>query len=104
MRDRRAAVRATPLRRFRELVCFACAGLLWLLAWRLERDGFAGHRGQIAAVGLGALEALTLAYLFWREQNARTELRLRTPWITLAWASLPAWCAVELLVGSLLNR
>jgi hypothetical protein len=25
------------------------------------------------------------------------------PWITLAWASLPAWCALQLVVGSLLG-
>jgi hypothetical protein len=104
MRERRTAVRTTALRRFRELVCFMCAALLWIVAWRIERDGFAGHRGLLAALILAAIETVTLAYLFYREQNARTEIRLRTPWITVAWASLPLWWALDVLVGSVLSN
>jgi hypothetical protein len=104
MRERRSAARTTALRRFRELVCFTCAALLWIVAWRIERDGFEGHRGILAALTLAALEMLTLFYLFYREQNARTEIRLRTPWITVAWASLPLWWALDVLVGSVLSN
>lgn len=89
-----------PLRRFREAVCLGCAILLWLVAWGIERGGFDGHRGHTALVSLGALEALFLGVVFWREQMTRSDRR--TPWITVAWASLPAWCALELLVGSFL--
>jgi len=93
--------RDTTLRRFREVVCFGCALVLWLLAWRVESSGFAGHRGRGALVALGALETLWLMLIFWREQSAAKADQV--PWITLAWASLPAWCALQLLVGSLLG-
>ena len=92
----------TALRRFREAVCFACALALWLLAWRLEQTGFGGERGHAVLLGLGAVEAIALALLFWAEQ-ASDEEDGQIPWITLAWASLPAWAALDLVVGSFLG-
>jgi len=98
--DDRRAVRTTPLRRYRELVCLACAVTLWLAVWALERQGFAGHRGHAALLALGGIEAATLTVFFLLEQATAREVR--TPWITLAWASLPVWCALQLLLGSVL--
>ena len=92
----------TALRRFREAVCFACAFVLWLVAWRIERGGYAGTRGHGVLIGLGAVEAVTLAFLFWKEQSTADD-DSQVPWITLAWASLPTWAALELLLGSVLG-
>jgi hypothetical protein len=99
--DGRRVVRATPLRRYRELVCLACAVTLWLVVWALEREGFAGHRGHAALLVLGGIEATTLSVLFLLEQGTAREAH--TPWITVAWASLPLWCALQLLLGSVLS-
>ena len=93
----------TALRRFREAVCFGCALVLWLLAWRLERTGFGDRRGHAVLLGVGAVEAITLALLFWKEQSTDDEEDGQIPWITLAWASLPAWAALELVIGSFLG-
>lgn len=94
--------RQTALRRFRELVCLACAFVLWLIAWRLEQEGYGGRRGHGALIVIGVAEALTLGFLFWKEQSTEDD-DSQVPWITLAWASLPAWAALELLVGSVLG-
>ena len=93
----------TALRRFREAVCFACAFVLWLVAWRIEEDGYAGRRGHGALIALGVAEAVTLAVLFWKEQSTDDDEDSQVPWITLAWASLPAWAALQLLIGSVLG-
>ncbi len=93
--------RSRALRRFREAVCFVCAVALWLLAWSLERGGFAAPHGRPALLSIGAAEIAFLALVFWREQSTVRETA--TPWITVAWASLPAWFALQLLVGSALH-
>ena len=98
----RPGIRDTALRRFREAVCLTCAALLWLAVWGLERQDFDGRRGHTALFALGLVEAVTLAVLFWREQT--TEREIPTPWITVAWATLPVWVALEFLVGSVLGR
>lgn len=92
----------TALRRFREAVCFACALALGLIAWGFERSGYAGRRGHGILLALGMAEAVSLALLFWKEQSTEED-DSQVPWITLAWASLPAWAALELVIGSFLG-
>lgn len=92
-------LRHRPLRRFREVVCFAVAAALWALAWLGDREGFSGTTGHRALVLLAVLEAVALGCLFWLEQG-----RSRGPgglrWITIAWLSIPLWAAVDVIVAS----
>lgn len=94
-------MRDAPLRRFREVVCLSCAAVLWLVCWQVERGAYGTARGHLALASLGLVEAATLTALCWREQTAGRGVR--TPWITVAWATLPAWCALQLLVAGLLG-
>lgn len=99
--DGRTMARDTPLRRYREVVCLGCAAVLWLVCWGVERSAYTGVRGHVALASLGFAEGVTLLVLCWREQTAGRGVR--TPWITVAWATLPAWCALQLLVAAVLE-
>ena len=92
-------LRHRPLRRFREVVCFAVAAVLWALAWYGDREGFSGTTGHRVLALLAFLEAVTLGGLFWLEQG-----RSRGPgglrWITVAWLSIPLWAALDVIVAS----
>jgi hypothetical protein len=91
-----------PLRRYREAICFLVGALLLLLTWVGMRGDFSGSRGQRALVSLALLEAACLGAFFWLEHRRRRPAPARR-WITLAWASLPVWVCIDVIVASLLR-
>jgi hypothetical protein len=95
-------LRRRPLRRYRELVCFGVAGVLWLIAWYGQRQEFSGGRGRGVLAALAGLETLTLLTLFVLEG-----LRRRGPggrrWITLAWMSIPIWICLDVVAATVLR-
>ena len=92
-------LRNRPLRRFREVVCFAVASMLWALAWYGDREGFSGTTGHRVLALLALLETVALGGLFWLEQGrGRGPWGLR--WITIAWLSIPIWAGVDVIVAS----
>lgn len=90
------------LRRYRELICASVAAVLWLLTWAANRHAFAANRGGRALLALALLEGLCLGALFALERRGRRRPRGRR-WITLAWASLPVWVSLEVVVAALLR-
>lgn len=99
MRESTIVRRRSPLRRFRELFCFGVALALWLGTWAGTHGGLSGRRGLTAVLALGFAEAAMLAALFLLEARRPRPAHARR-WITIAWASLPAWVALQLLVAA----
>ena len=91
--------RRSPLRRFRELFCFGVATALWLSTWAIAHTGFEGGRGRAAVLIIGLAEATVLSALFVLEARLPRPAHARR-WITIAWASLPIWIALEFLVSA----
>jgi hypothetical protein len=76
---------------------------LYLIAWAAVRGDYASApHGHGLLAGLGLAEAGSLALLFWLQQSRR--LRSAIPWISIAWRTLPAWAALEVLIGIALAR
>jgi hypothetical protein len=101
--DQQRSLRHRPLRRFREVVCFGVAAVLWLLSWLYgDRGGFSGTTGHRTLALLTLLEVLALGGLFWLEKG-----RTRGPgglrWITFAWLSIPIWVGVDVIAASALR-
>lgn len=102
MGTHQTGLRRRPLRRYRELVCFGVAGMVWLLAWYGGRDDFGNSRGHRVLAGLAVIEAATLILLFVLESGGRRGPGGRR-WITLAWMSIPLWIAVDLIAATALR-
>ncbi|HET9052315.1 MAG TPA: hypothetical protein VFO60_11490 [Candidatus Dormibacteraeota bacterium] len=95
-------LRHRPLRRFREVVCFVVAAVLWLLAWYLDRGEFSGTSGHRTLALLATVEAVALGCLFWRE-NGHGHGPAGLRWITIAWLSIPVWACVDVVAASALR-